>query len=167
MGTAAQRTGFFDQTGASGVVTDESWMIRLGDCRMWAFITGLGLGATFDALMMHRLLRWQLGLSGRSAGVFWQGLLDAAAVVLLLSGLTGLWVSKMGDVSRRVLTGAGLMGFGLWHAVDAGLLPGLHGLHDMGPHLPMLWQSAWVIVFGLMPILIARSLLSVEPDAAE
>jgi len=142
-------------------------MPRPGDGRIWALITGVGIGAAFDALVMHRLLRWQLGLSDRSSGVISQGMLDAAAVVLLLSGLTGLRVSKIGDVSRRVLTGAGLMGFGLWHVVDAGLSPGLHGLHDMGPHLPMLWQSAWIIVFGLMPILIARSLMSVEPDAAK
>lgn len=47
-----------------------------------------------------------------------------------------------------------LVGFGVWHGVDAGLLHWLLGIHRirMDVSNPLTWDLAWLIVFDVIPM---------------
>lgn len=140
---------------------------RLG---LWAGLAGFGLGAIFDGIVLHRLLQWHhvSGHSVRSVdGIRWDGVLDAASVLLLLTGLTGLWHrrQRLVMVSGRCITGLLLIGFGLWHLFDGVVLHLIVQLHRIRPmaEMPLVWDLLWLVIFGILPLSIGL-VLRAAPD---
>lgn len=128
---------------------------------LWAGLAGFGLGAVFDGILLHRILQWH-HVSGhplRSAeGIRWDGIFDAASVVLLLAGLTGLWHrrARLAVVSGRCVAGLALIGFGTWHLVEGVALHLVVQLHRIRPmaETPLVWDLLWLVAFGVLPLTI-------------
>jgi hypothetical protein len=75
-------------------------------------------------------------------------------------GALGLWFLYR---ARRDFTGASadrnlladvLIGFGVWHAVDAVLSHWLTGIHRIRMDVPepLAWDLGWLLIFGLVPL---------------
>lgn len=136
----------------------------MGTWRWWVpgGVLGFGLGGFFDGILLHQILQWHHLLSLVPGGgdlrwqVLWDGVFHALMFVVAAAGLTGLWrAHRRGDAVRGSgLFGAVLVGFGLWHAVDAVLshwLLGIHRIRIDSPN-PLAWDLGWLVVFGLGPI---------------
>lgn len=142
------------------------WMVPGG-------VLGFGLGGFFDGILLHQILQWHHLLSLVPGGadlrwkVLWDGVFHALMFVVAAAGLTGLWrAHRRGDAVRAgALLGAVLVGFGLWHAVDAVLshwLLGIHRIRIDSPN-PLLWDVGWLALFGIGPLLAGWLLLRGPP----
>jgi len=129
----------------------------------WAVVLGFALGGFFDGILLHQILQWHHllslvpGIDDLRLQVLWDGYFHLLMYVVALAGLFGLWRSQQrGGIDwGRPLAGAILVGFGAWHAVDALLshwLLGIHRIRIDSPH-PLMWDLAWLVVFGLAPLL--------------
>jgi uncharacterized membrane protein len=130
----------------------------------WAMTLGFALGGFFDGILLHQILQWHHllslvpGMDDLRLQVLWDGYFHLLMYVVALVGLVGLWrAQRRGALAAgRPLAGAILVGFGLWHSVDALLshwLLGIHRIRIDSPD-PLLWDLAWLVVFGLAPLLI-------------
>lgn len=129
---------------------------RLGP---WAGMAGFGTGAVFDGILLHRILQWHhvSGHPVRSAeGIRWDGIFDAASLVILLVGLAGLWHrrARLPSISGRCILGLGLIGFGLWHLVEGVTIHLVVQLHRVRPmaEVPLVWDLLWLVIFGVLPL---------------
>jgi uncharacterized membrane protein len=137
--------------------------MRTSSWAVWGGVLGFALGGFFDGILLHQILQWHhlLSLVPGSGDlrmqVLWDGYFHLLMYVVALGGLAGLWrAQRAGTVPwGRPLFGALLVGFGIWHAVDALLSHWLLGIHRIriDSDTPMLWDLAWLIVFGLLPLL--------------
>lgn len=129
----------------------------------WAAVLGFALGGFFDGILLHQILQWHhllslvRGMDDLRTQVLWDGYFHLLMYVLALAGLWGLWRARGGSgvAWGRPLPGALLVGFGAWHLVDALLshwLLGIHRIRVDSSH-PLLWDLAWLLVFGLAPLL--------------
>ncbi len=135
---------------------------------VWAgYLIGFALGGFFDGILLHQILQWHHLLSGIEA----EALRDLRAQVLAdglfhalmyLVAAAGLWMLYC---SRKELTGARadrnlvadiLIGFGVWHVIDAVLSHWLTGIHRIRMDVPepILWDLGWLAVFGLPPLVL-------------
>jgi hypothetical protein len=77
--------------------------------------------------------------------------------VIAAVGLWLLWSSRSdpGHNSGRVLLASILIGFGVWHAVDAVLSHWLLGIHRirMDRGNPLFWDLLWLGLFGIVPLI--------------
>lgn len=137
--------------------------------RLPGLLLGLAFGGFFDGILLHQVLQWHHLLSGLSGGR-WADL----RVQLLADGLFHALMYAVAAVALVLLVrrraslaapGAGtallvrfLTGFALWHLLDAMLSHWLLGIHRirMDTEHPLAWDIGWLLVFGLLPWLLAR-----------
>ncbi|HKO88399.1 MAG TPA: DUF2243 domain-containing protein [Burkholderiales bacterium] len=136
-----------------------------------AYALGIALGGFFDGILLHQLLQWHHLLSAVDTGIFsdlrGQVLADGLFHALMyLVAVGALWAllrtrAQMAQPSaNRRLTAGLLIGFGIWHVLDAVLSHWLLGIHRIRVDVanPLPWDIAWVLVFGLVPIVIGLSM---------
>lgn len=137
-------------------------MRKLG---LWTGLVGLGSGAIFDGILLHRLLQWH-HVSPHTAlspeAVLWDGLFDALSVGIVAVGLAGLWRirDRLPATSGRCILGLFLMGFGLWHLAEGIAIHLITGLHRVRPDadIPLVWDLLWLVMFGIIPLAIGSVL---------
>ena len=133
-----------------------------------AGVLGFGLGGFFDGIMLHQILQWHHllslvpGIGDLRAQVMWDGVFHALMYVVAAWGLAALWrASRRGPVvSRGVVLGAILIGFGVWNIVDTLLSHWILGIHRVkldSPN-PLAWDLLWLAVFGIAPLLLGVAL---------
>jgi uncharacterized membrane protein len=135
---------------------------------VWAQMTGFGLGGIFDGFVLHQVLQWHhlFGEPGPDpAHILWDGLFNLAMGLALLVGLGGMWRARqeLARITGRCILGLVLMGFGLWHVVDAVLVHWILGLHRIRPaaEMPLVWDVFWLVSFGILPMLIGNLLRAI------
>ncbi|ACI99139.1 DUF2243 domain-containing protein [Rhodospirillum centenum] len=130
-------------------------------------LLGFALGGFFDGILLHQILQWHHLLSALEGAAFADlrvqvladGLFHAAMYVIAGVGLWLLWRQRA-RFSRpgadRVLAGAALVGFGVWHLTDAVLFHWTLGFHRirMDTASPLAWDLLWFVVFGLGPVVL-------------
>lgn len=139
----------------------------------FAALAGFGLAGLFDSLVLHRLLGWHHLLTDRLPAaplhqhIRHDALFDAAMYAALIAGLIGaLWLRKtIARINPRCVAGMALIGFGLWHVVDAVLVHWLLALHRIRPEAqsPLLWDIGWLATFGLLPLLVGLTMRATTP----
>lgn len=127
-----------------------------------AFLLGFALSGFFDGILLHQILRWHHLLSALDGDLRFQVAADGWFHVLMyvIAGV-GLWrlykarkhLSELG--AGRTVVAWGLIGFGLWHVVDAVGSHWLLAIHRirMDAENPLLWDVGWLALFGLVPLL--------------
>lgn len=132
----------------------------------WLMV-GFALGGFFDGIVLHQILQWHHLLSGMNeplgSDLQFQIVMDGlfhlimylvaiCAMVLLVSGRAIPRPDRAPSVLRPVL-----IGFAVWHVADAILSHWLLGLHRirMDSETPLAWDVAWLIAFGILPLIIA------------
>lgn len=150
-------------------MTDRRWI--------WAGAAlGFALGGFFDGILLHQILQWHHllslvpGLTDIRTQVMWDGIFHALMYVIAAMGLVALWRAQRNDarVSRGVIVGALLVGFGVWHVIDTFLshwFLGIHRIKDDSPN-PLAWDLLWLVLFGLLPLLIGWRMLRGGGSAA-
>jgi uncharacterized membrane protein len=123
---------------------------------------GLALGGFFDGILLHQILQWHHLLSKVEAvqdmrlqmladGVF-HALMYAVAVIALCM----LWRRRdaaSGAAASARLWGHALIGFGVWHVIDAVVshwVTGIHRIRVDSPN-PLAWDLVWFFIFGVVP----------------
>ncbi|CAM3289242.1 DUF2243 domain-containing protein [Paracoccus nototheniae] len=124
-------------------------------------VLGFGLGGFFDGILLHQILQWHHllslvpGMQDLRLQVLWDGYFHAAMYVVALAGLAMVWRNhdRIGRDPRRLLWAPVLIGFGLWHVIDAILSHWVLGIHRirMDSAVPLLWDIGWLIGFGILP----------------
>lgn len=131
-------------------------------------LVGFALGGFFDGILLHQILQWHHLLSGFNdplgSDLHFQIMMDGIFHLLMyLVAIVGilLLVSRRPVAARfTVATGIlrqALIGFAIWHIADAVLSHWLIGLHRirMDSDMPLVWDVAWLIVFGILPLVLA------------
>lgn len=147
---------------------------RSANALPWSgFLLGFALGGFFDGILLHQILQWHHLLSGLQGEAFRDlhvqvmadGYFHALMYVVAAAGLWRMWQARAefarpGSGSR--LLRALLIGFGVWHVVDAVLFHWLLGIHHirMDTDNRVLWDIAWLAAFGLVPLAISRTFRS-------
>lgn len=122
---------------------------------------GFALGGFFDGILLHQILQWHHllslvpGVTALRMQVLWDGYFHAAMYLVAVVGLWAMWRHRgvIGHDPRRHLWAPLLVGFGLWHGIDAVLSHWLLGIHriKIDSEVPMLWDVGWLIGFGILP----------------
>jgi len=148
---------------AEGVAPERGGKFSIG----WLLI-GFALAGFFDGILLHQILQWHHLLSGLADSVAsnlpFQLLADGLFhllmyVIAVLGGMVllgyGSSEEKSGPVLRPVL-----FGFGAWHVLDAFISHWVLGIHRirMDSEIPIVWDLAWLAVFGIAPIVIGLML---------
>jgi len=141
----------------------------------WGILLGFALGGFFDGILLHQILQWHhllslvAGVDGLRAQLLWDGYFHALMYLLAAAALWGMWRNRLRVQGQggRLLAGALLAGFGLWHVVDALLAHWLLGIHRIRLDAadPLLWDLLWLALFGLLPLVVAWPLLRAGPTA--
>lgn len=128
----------------------------------WAALLGFALGGFFDGILLHQILQWHHllslvpGMADIRLQVLWDGYFHALMYVLAALALWGLWrAQRHGDAAGGgVLLGALLVGFGLWHVVDALVSHWALGIHRIRVDVddPLPWDLGWFVGLGLAPM---------------
>lgn len=135
---------------------------------IWAGgLLGFALGGFFDGILLHQILQWHHLLSALEGAAFADlrvqvladGLFHAAMYGIAGVGLWLLWRQRARFArpgADRRLAAAALVGFGVWHLVDAVLFHWTLGFHRirMDAAQPLAWDLLWAAVFGLGPVLL-------------
>lgn len=137
---------------------------------------GFGLGGFFDGILLHQVLQWHHLLSRvRSpvledirAQILADGLFHALMYAIAAVGLWKLWKARdllASPGAGRQTGGWALLGFGLWHLLDAVLSHWLLGLHRVrdAAETPLLWDIGWLAVFGAVPLGLGWRLVTAGP----
>ena len=121
----------------------------------------LGFGGLFDGIALHQLLQWHHVASARRPpetladlqfNVALDGLFHLAALGFVLIALVLLWrTGRRRQVwwSGRMLSGAILMGFGIFNLAEGLISHHLLGLHHVNETVPAGQQVFWDIGFLL------------------
>ena len=123
-----------------------------------ALLTGFGLGAFLDGIVLHQVLQWHHLVEERLPvedvptlrdNVFWDGVFHLVSWVLVLVGL--LWLSHDGDsaraLGRRRLYGLLLAGWGAFTLVDQVLLHLLLRAHTVRiDGDPLLYETGYTLL---------------------
>lgn len=116
-----------------------------------AILLGVALGGFFDGILLHQILQWHHLVSNLEdvdlpGQLLADGLFHALMYLLALGGLIGLWRARRAFTGRALMAGL-LVGFGLWHVLDAVLVHWLLGLHRirMETAQPLLWDLLFFI----------------------
>lgn len=131
--------------------------------RLWtasALAVGFALSGFFDGVLLHQILQWHHllslvpGITDLRQQILWDGYFHVAMYLVAILGLIGLWRARRRASVGTVLYGWLLMGFGLWHVVDAVLSHWVLGIHRIrvDSAYPLLWDLGWLAVFGLLPL---------------
>ncbi|MEH6437918.1 DUF2243 domain-containing protein [Massilia sp. DD77] len=135
----------------------------------WAAALGFALGGFFDGILLHQILQWHhllslvRGIDDLRTQVLWDGYFHLLMYAVALAALWGLWRARRGAgvAWGWPLVGAVLVGFGVWHALDAVLSHWVLGIHRIriDSDAPLLWDLAWLAAFGLPPLLAGWKLM--------
>jgi uncharacterized membrane protein len=146
---------------------------------LWAgYLIGFSLGGFFDGILLHQILQWHHLLSGVDA----DALRDMRAQVLAdgifhglmyVLGAVGLWMlyrsrsEFTGVRADRNLIADVLVGFGIWHVIDAVASHWLTGIHRIRMDVPepLIWDIGWLVLFGLPPLIIGLMMKRRYPRA--
>ena len=139
------------------------------------YVLGFALGGFFDGILLHQILQWHHLLSAINGEdirfqVAADGYFHALMYVIAAVGLWMLWVSRRPEgMSGRLLFAGLLIGFGVWHIVDAVLSHWLLGIHRirMGSSSPLLWDLIWLGLFGLVPVILGWIMGGPRDDGSE
>ena len=143
------------------------------------YLLGFALGGFFDGILLHQILQWHHLLSALEGEAFRDirvqiladGLFHMLMYVVAAAGLWLLWRARSASQSAgRRLVAAVLIGFGAWHLADALLAHWLTGIHRirMDSANPLLWDLAWLALFGLVPLAVGFHLRrKVPPGGAQ
>ena len=141
-----------------------------------AFWLGFALSGFFDGILLHQILQWHHLLSAiRGDDIRFQILMDGYFHLLMYAvAAIGLWLlwrareSFAAPGSSRRFVAYALIGFGVWHVLDAVLSHWLLGIHriklDSGN--PLFWDIGWLVAFGLVPLAVGWMLRRGGPPAA-
>jgi uncharacterized membrane protein len=130
---------------------------------VWAgCLLGFALGGFADGILFHQILQWHHLLSNVPGDAFKDlrvqvladGAFHVAMYAVMAVGLWLLWRSRvafLADRSDRLFAAAMLVGFGLWHIVDAVFSHWLLGIHHvrMATDNVFLWDVV-VFTFGML-----------------
>lgn len=127
------------------------------------YLLGFSLGGFFDGILLHQVLQWHHVFSAVERPPFddirvqimADGVFHAAMYAIALAGLWGLFRARhifSEKAADRLLVANALIGFGIWHVVDAVLLHWILEIHHirMAAKNPLLWDILWFAVFGLL-----------------
>jgi uncharacterized membrane protein len=130
----------------------------------WGILLGVALGGFFDGILLHQILQWHHllslvpGLADLRLQVLWDGYFHALMYVIAAVALWGLWRAnrRVETAGRRPLAAALLVGFGLWHVLDAILSHWALGIHRirLDSEWPLVWDLIWFLVFGVVPLFV-------------
>jgi uncharacterized membrane protein len=133
-----------------------------GRSRTGWLLVGFALGGFFDGILLHQILQWHHLLSGLDdpAGsnlpfqVLADGLFHLLMYVLAVIGMMLLLGAPR--ASRSAIISYVLIGFGVWHVLDAFVSHWVLGLHriKMDSANPLVWDLAWFVAFGVVPLVI-------------
>lgn len=136
------------------------------DLRLPAALIGFGFGGFFDGILLHQILQWHHLLSALDQGrpgdlafqVMADGLFHAVMYVIAAAGLVYLIrrrTALAAPGAAREFSAVFLVGFGVWHVIDALLSHWLTGIHRirMDAANPLLWDMGWLVIFGLLPLM--------------
>jgi uncharacterized membrane protein len=133
---------------------------------LWAgYLIGFSLAGFFDGILLHQILQWHHLLSGIEGARFQDlrvqvmadGVFHLVMYVLALVGLYLLWHAR-GEARRagadRLMFANALIGFGVWHVVDAVFVHWMLGFHRirMDAENLLLWDLIWLVPFGVVPL---------------
>lgn len=143
---------------------------------VWTAVAGFGFAGLFDSILLHRILKWHhlMSLAAPEAGVLehnqWDASFDTVSFAVLVIGLSALLIHRAALVqhSGARIAGAALVGFGLWHVVDAVVVHWLLGWHRIRASAPdpLFWDLLWPGLFGVVPLVLAVPLLRGRAAAA-
>lgn len=125
---------------------------------------GFAFSGFFDGILLHQILQWHHLLSAvRGDDLRFQILMDGYFHLLMylvaLLGLWSLWSVRRSfeapGASRRFLAHF-LIGFGVWHVLDAIASHWVLGIHRIKQDAanPLIWDMGWLIAFGAAPLVI-------------
>lgn len=131
-------------------------------------LLGIGLGGLADGIVLHQILQWHHMLSaeggyptttvaGLEANTLADGLFHVAATVAVIAGIWMLWraaAQGRARVTRRVLVGSILMGWGLFNVVEGLIDHQILGLHHVRDDLggPLSWDIGFLVVSGALAL---------------
>ncbi|WBX91668.1 DUF2243 domain-containing protein [Achromobacter mucicolens] len=96
-------------------------------------------------------------LGSLAAQVAADGAFHALMYVIATLGLIELCRARLVSASFDAQPSSGLfwIGFGVWHILDTVLSHWITGIHrvKMDADSPLIWDIAWVVVFGIVPLL--------------
>lgn len=132
----------------------------------WAgYLLGFALSGFFDGILLHQVLQWHHLLLGvRSAPfqdmrvqILADGLFHLLMYMIAIAGLWSLWRGRESPdlIAGRKLLSHALIGFGVWHVLDAFVSHWLLGIHriKMDSPNPLFWDLLWFAVFGIVPLI--------------
>lgn len=139
-----------------------------------AFWLGFALSGFFDGILLHQILQWHHLLSAiRGDDIRFQVLADGYFHLLMYAVASfGLWLLWRARRSFEAV-GAGrqllaylLIGFGVWHVVDAAASHWLLGIHriKLDAANPLVWDIGWLALFGAIPLAIGWRLRGGGPS---
>ena len=143
----------------------------------WAgYMLGFAIGGFFDGILLHQVLQWHHLLSGLQGGRFddlrfqimADGLFHLLMYLIGFAGLYLLWRSHeefAAPGADRFLAACALIGLGVWHILDAFASHWFLGIHRirMDSATPLVWDLAWFIVFGILPLAVGWLLRTDKP----
>src|SRR5690606_2011360 len=132
----------------------------------WLMV-GFALGGFFDGIVLHQILQWHHLLSGLEGaadrGLHFQITMDGLFHLLMYAiGLAGMILllstrrKASGSASGGQILRLVLIGFGVWHVIDAAVSYWLLGIHRirMDSDMPLLWDIGWLFAFGIVPLIL-------------
>ncbi|MFC6486922.1 DUF2243 domain-containing protein [Nitratireductor sp. GCM10026969] len=135
----------------------------------WGIVLGFAFGGFFDGILLHQILQWHHllslvpGVADLRTQVLWDGYFHGLMYLLAALGLWGLWRAHKGAAAARgrSLSGALLVGFGIWHVVDSVLSHWVLGIHriKLDSDNPLMWDLFWFVAFGIIPLVAGWLLL--------
>ncbi|MBM6582003.1 DUF2243 domain-containing protein [Microvirga sp. BT689] len=140
------------------------------------YVLGFALGGFFDGILLHQILQRHHLLSAINGDdirfqVAADGYFHALMYVIAVVGLWMLWTARHdpGRRSGRRLGAGILIGFGIWHIVDAVLSHWTLGLHRirMDSGTPLFWDLLWLGLFGVVPTVLGWSLNGPRDDGRQ
>ena len=144
----------------------------------WAgYLLGFSFGGFFDGILLHQVLQWHHLLSGVGRAPFnvlrmqilADGVFHGAMYIVAALGIWKLLQARYLLVDRssdRQLMADLLIGFGMWHVVDAVLSHWILGIHRIRMDVPnpMMWDMLWFMLFGVL-FLVAGLALRRRPSS--
>ena len=127
-----------------------------------AALLGFALSGFFDGILLHQILQWHHLLSATGGDLAFQvaadGWFHVGMYAIAAAGLGVLWRRRAAMAGRgagRTVAAWGLIGFGLWHVVDAVLFHWTLGIHRirMDAANRLAWDVGWLAATGLAPLL--------------
>lgn len=130
------------------------------------YLLGFALSGFFDGILLHQVLQWHhllLGvewkpLQNMRAQILADGVFHLLMYAVAVSGLWSLWRARHSPdlMQGRTLSSHVLIGFGVWHVLDAVVSHWLLGIHriKMDSPNPLLWDLVWLALFGIVPLVI-------------